>query len=208
MSTINDENIINSMTRTLQIIAGALIVGVVLFLGVATVMGPLVPAARAGAAPGRGAGANAAPQPATDSMDIGDIITWVAVLLAAIILPLSFVVPRYVASGIRRNIAAGKWTPPVAPNDPRGSISREALQSDTGKLAFAYQTPFIIGAALNEGVAFFAAVAYMVGGNPIALGLALLLLGALILRFPTRPRVASWIERQQELLAQDRQAGV
>jgi hypothetical protein len=46
----------------------------------------------------------------------------------------------------------------------------------------------------------------MIGRNPIALGMALLLLAAFAPRFPTRTRVASWIERQQELLAQDRQA--
>ena len=46
----------------------------------------------------------------------------------------------------------------------------------------------------------------MIGRNPLALGVALLLLAAFASRFPTRTRVASWIECQQELLAQDRQA--
>jgi hypothetical protein len=46
----------------------------------------------------------------------------------------------------------------------------------------------------------------MIGRNPIALGVALLLLAAFAPRFPTRTRVASWIECQQELPAQDRQA--
>jgi hypothetical protein len=67
-------------------------------------------------------------------------------------------------------------------------------------------TQFIAGAALNEGPAFFASIAYMIVSRPVALGVALLLLGALIIRFPTRPRIASWIEGQQELLVQDRQA--
>jgi hypothetical protein len=63
-----------------------------------------------------------------------------------------------------------------------------------------------MGAALNEGPAFFASLAYLIGSHPIALGLAVLLIGALIVRFPTRLRIASWIDRQQELLIQDRQA--
>lgn len=46
----------------------------------------------------------------------------------------------------------------------------------------------------------------MIGRKPIALGVALLLLAAFAPRFPTRTRVASWIERQQEWFAQDRQA--
>ena len=46
----------------------------------------------------------------------------------------------------------------------------------------------------------------MIGRNPIALRVALLLLAAFVPRFPTRTRAASWIECQQELLVQDRQA--
>ncbi len=46
----------------------------------------------------------------------------------------------------------------------------------------------------------------MIGRNPIALGVALLLLAPFAPRFATCTRVASWIERQQVLLAQDRQA--
>ena len=57
-----------------------------------------------------------------------------------------------------------------------------------------------------EGVAFFAGVAYFVSKNPIALGLALLLVGALILRFPTIGRVQRWIDQQQEKLILERQS--
>ncbi len=90
---------------------------------------------------------------------------------------------------------------------PRGRRRHsEALRSDTGKLASVYLTQFIIGAAINEGLAFFACLAYLIGKNPIAMGLALLLLVALVARFPTRLRFASWVDRQQELLVQDRQA--
>ncbi len=201
MSTTNNESMLNSITLTIQMIGGSLIAGVVIFLGIATVIGPLLVAA-----PAPGGGANAAPQPVAGSIELADIMTWTAVAFAAIGLPLSFVVPGQIASGIRRRIAAGKWTPPVAPNAQGGSFGPDARQSDAGKLAVVYQTQFIIGAAIAEGLAFFAAAAYMIGRNPIAFGVALLLVGAIIVQFPTRQRVASWIERQQELLAQDRQA--
>jgi hypothetical protein len=207
MSTADDGSMLDSNTRVLQIIAGSLIAGPVIFLAIVVAIGPIGALARpAAAAAGPGAGANAAPQPAVGSIELTDILTWTAIASAAIGLPLSFLVPSQIAGGIRRGIAAEKWTPPVAPSGQRGPFSRDAMQSDTGKLAFAYQTQFIIGAAITEGLAFFAIVTYMLGRNPIALGLALLLIGALIVRFPTRLRLASWIERQQELLVQDRQA--
>jgi hypothetical protein len=70
-----------------------------------------------------------------------------------------------------------------------------------------YQTQLIIGAAQIEGVAFFAGVAYFLSKDPIALGLALLLVGALILRFPTIERVQRWIDQQQEKLITSRSSG-
>jgi hypothetical protein len=205
MSTIDDEAALDSSSRTFQIIVAALIAGVAIFLGIAFAIAPIVPPARPAVG---GGGAGGGPLPAMASMELGEILAWVAVALAAIGLPLSFVIPAQISRGMRRGIAMGKWTPPVAPNTPRGSISPDALRFDTGTLAVAYQTQFLIGAAINEGLAFFALAAYMIGRNPIALGLALLLIAALIFRFPTRMRLAAWIERQQELHLQDRQAGI
>ena len=71
---------------------------------------------------------------------------------------------------------------------------------DTGKLAFVYQTQLIIGSALCEGMAFFAAIAYMLERNPLALGMALILLACLAVRIPTRDRVNAWIDQQQSML--------
>jgi hypothetical protein len=159
---------------------------------------------------GRAPDANAGPGRATGPTDVGEILTWVAVAFAAVGLPLSVLIPRRITDQNRRSIAAGTWVPPSganrqAPGTP-SPIGPAAPESVPGKLASVYMTQFILGAALNEGPAFFASIAYMIGSRPVALGVALLLLGALIVRFPTRPRIASWIEGQQELLVQDRQA--
>ena len=51
-------------------------------------------------------------------------------------------------------------------------------------------------------------IAYMLGKRPIALGVALLLVAVLCVRLPTRGRLASWIDVQRDLLAQDRQLTV
>ncbi len=213
MSMTNDQDVIHTVTRTIQIIAGALITGVAVMLGVSVALAPIVgapPDAGGVVGVGQAPDANAGPPVAAGSMEIDEILTWAAVAAAAAILPLSFLLPGWITDQNRRSIAAGTWVPPsrVNPNvlNPPAPFGPEALQPDTGKLAVLYQTQFIVGAALNEGVAFFASIAYMIGKNPIALGLALLLLVALIARFPTGSRVASWIDRQQEQLIQDRQA--
>jgi hypothetical protein len=213
MSMNDDQDVIHSMTRTIQIIAGSLITGVVVFLVVSVVVAPIVgapPVAVGAVGAGQAPDANAGPPPAAGSMDLGEIITWTAVAVAAAGLPLSFWLPGWMTSQNRRSIAAGTWAPPSRADaqtpGPPAPFGPEALQSDAGKLALLYQTQFLVGAAINEGLAFFASVAYLIGKNPIALGLALVLLVALIVRFPTRPRIASWLDRQQELLIQDRQA--
>jgi hypothetical protein len=70
-----------------------------------------------------------------------------------------------------------------------------------------YQTSLIIGAALNEGPAFFALIAYMVEGLPAILGVAAFLILGVAARFPTRARLEQWIDAQKELLIQEQQAG-
>ena len=147
----------------------------------------------------------AAPQAPAGPMDFPQIITWIAVAYTAVTLPMSFVVPRLVAGQNRRSIAAGTWKPPVGRSPSVTPLNPDAFQTNSGKLALSYNTQFIIGAALIEGAAFFAAVAYFIGKNPIALGLALFLVGMILMRFPTRLRVAAWIDSQQELLIQEQQ---
>ncbi len=211
MSTIGDQDFIAGFTTRCQIIVGALITGVVVFLGIATFLAQQQPAA---ARPGAGAMAVAVQGKPADAklndrpnagQDVASILTWLAVGLAAVMMPMSFVVPGLIAQQNRRAIAAGTWSV-ITRGRPAMEVSNEPPLTDAGKLAIVYQTQLIIGSAMNEGVAFFAAIAYLVGRDPIALGLAILLLGGLIARFPTRDRVASWIDRQEEQLILDRQA--
>jgi hypothetical protein len=215
MSTTNDQEVIDAVTRRSQMIVAGLIAGVVFLLAVSIVLDPLgsgrrrvVAGAGPGAVQGRGADAKAVPRPAMVSVDFEGIITWVEVAFAAMLLLISFVVPGRIATQNRRSIAAGTWTPPSGQNPPRPPFGPEVLESDPGKLAFVYQTQFIVGACSIQGVAFFAALAYMGGKEPIALGLGFLLLATLIVRFPTRARVAAWIDRQEELLVQERRAAI
>src|SRR5262249_40095201 len=124
---------------------------------------------------------------------------------AAVLLPLSFLVPGLIAQQNRRAIAAGKWAPPGQAGPAERQNSPEALGTDAGKLAIVYQVQHILGAAMNEGVAFLAGIASLVEKTPLALGWALLLLVGLVVRFPTSRRVALWIDQQQEKLIQERE---
>src|SRR5690349_6369837 len=141
MSTNSDQDTIDRVTRTSQIFVGAVIAGVLVLLGIATVVGlrPTVPA-QAGAGAGRGAVQGNAPDAhagtgaRVDRGVIDRIITYTAVAFAAVILPLSLVVPGVLVKQIRRSIAAGTWAVPTQGSAPAQRISPEALQIDAGKL--------------------------------------------------------------------------
>lgn len=197
MSTESDEALIGRITRQCQIIIGALITGVVVFLGIAAMVDVTQK-------PGGGAGGGPAVGPAVPpGLGFGELVTWLAIGFAVLDVPLSFIVPYLIVQQNRRAIAAGKW--PVSGSSLDSSA---AAQSDATKLATVYQIQLIAGAALNEGAAFFAGVAYLLGSNPIALGVAIALLGLIVFRFPTPHRVALWLARQEEMLFLERQAAI
>ena len=130
------------------------------------------------------------------------IITYMAVAFAAISLPLSTIVPLVVTNQQRRAIAAGKSTGGAGSAPGDGDRSAASPTPMTG-LPAAYLTQLIIGAAINEGAAFFALVAYLIEKNPIALAVAVVLIAGVATRFPTPGRVERWLEQQEEKLRDD-----
>ena len=220
MSTAGDQVAIDQITLAGQIVVGALVVGALIFLGIAAsidlgIRRPIQPIGRADqqaaqqeqkadAKPGADADARGTPsaQAFLDAFVSGPFITYTAIAVAAVLLPLSFLVPGLIAARSRSAIAAGKSAvPPVRGLEP------VTPATDSAQLAMVYQQQLIIGAALKEGLAFFAAAAYFVEKSPIALGLALLVVAGLILQTPTRKRVELWIDQQREMLILERQAG-
>ena len=194
MSTMSDQDFIKQMTRIDQVILGSLIAGVVFFMVIAVTVDlrPERPVA--------GAAAIAAPGEQDDATD--RILITLLVVFAAVDLPLSFVVPNLITARSRRAIATGAAPPSVpsqkagAPADPKTEIS---------KLTMVYHTQMIVGAAINEGAAFFAGVVYLITKNPVALGVGLLLVAVLVTRFPTATRIQRWVEMQQEKLREEQQ---
>ena len=173
MSTLppmrDDPDAIRAATLQGQIIIVALVAGLVTFLVIVTVID----------IGHKAAGAADSPLP---------IITYAAVAFAAGMLPMSFVVPGLVTKQQRQAIASGKKTPgsPVAPTPGNGL---KAAATPPGGLPAAFLAQLIIGAAMNEGAAFFALVAYLIEKNPIALAVAIVLIVDVIARFPTAGRV-------------------
>jgi hypothetical protein len=201
MSEMSDYERLTEATRTNQILVGSLITGVVAFLGIVVMLGALK-IQQAAFRPG--ANGNA-PAPAPFQPGI-PILTYLAAGFAAVLLLLSFVLPSALTTRGRRALVAGTSDP----NSPAGSVAPQggpqSEQSEFGKLITLYSSQLIIGAAMLEGSAFFATVAYLVENNPIALGTALILLAALVARFPNAGWTERWITQQQERLRDERLA--
>jgi hypothetical protein len=199
MSEMNDPDVLEPITRTCQIIVSALIMGVVSFLIIVIFMVPT--AINPGPAPAAG-GPGAPNMPALAGPGV-PLLTYLAVGMGVAGLVLSFIIPSVIVTSARRKIAKGTWTPTAISDSTQTAKLYPA--GDTGKLAFVYQTQLIIGSALCEGMAFFATIAYMLERNPLALGMALILLAGLAIRIPTRNRVNAWIDQQQSMLQSERQ---
>ena len=167
--------------RVMQIVAGALILGVVVFLGVVLFV-----------VHGRNGGQGVMPaQPLP-------VISLMAVAMLAVCGPLAFVIPAVVTKTALRQILSGAWRPPAG-TDPVMSATVG------GQLMGVRQTTLILGMALLEGTAFLGCVAYMSEARPFALavvGVAILLM---LCKFPTEAGVRAWLVRQADTLASLRQ---
>lgn len=196
-------NAIDPIVRTTQIISIALIAGVTFFLLIVVYLVHFAgfgagSAANPAAGPGQAAArngpeaanaANRAPgQQPTQSIPI---LTYLSVAVALALLPLSFILPNILATQNRQR-AAG----PASGASSNPPTKANALANP----ATAFQTSAIIGGALNEGPAFLAGIAYLIEQNVIALGVLLVALAGLIVRFPTRERIERWIAIHEEKL--------
>jgi hypothetical protein len=161
----------------LQIIIGALVAGLLTIIGVMVLVVSMQ-------GPNNGA---PAPQPAPSQ----PIITYVAYLFAGGLIPLSVIVPSLIVASGRKRLA-GKAPAP---------------SGDVAGLVDLYQTTTIISGALREGVGHFAAVAFMIEQQAIALGLAFACVVAVAALFPTRERFERWVDDQLVRLNQEREFG-
>jgi hypothetical protein len=167
--------------RTMQIIAGALFLGVAAFLAIVLFI-VLVQGNGQGMAPPVGL----------------PILSLVLVGLFIVTLPLAFIIPGVLTQAALRRIATRTWRPPLHANPIYYS-------SDAAKLLTVRQTATIIGLAILEGTAFFGCIAYLLEAQAFALGVIIVAMLLMLLNFPTEGRVRGWLERQTDCLAELRQ---
>jgi hypothetical protein len=186
----NSSDSVDQIVRATQIVVGALIIGVTIFLVIVVCLVHLLGFGNAVGAANPGVNAPAAQQPAKSI----PTLTYVSAGMGIILLPLSFILPNVLATQSLRSAAARATAATPSSSPPPGAAVTSAN---------AYQTSMIIGGAIAEGAAFFAGVVYLIEQNPIALGVFVILLAALILQFPTRSRFDRWVERQEERLRRE-----
>ncbi|TXT21958.1 MAG: hypothetical protein FD138_3880, partial [Planctomycetota bacterium] len=164
---------------TMRIIAGALIGGVVMFAGVASVVVfSQVPAAQPGG------------QPPAGPQNGSEILMYLAMALAAVAAVMSFVVSNLVSAagvkGVARMAQDGTATGP-----------KELF----GRLLAVAQTKMIIAMALVEGAAFFNLIAFISTKSLIPPAVVGALLLVMTIHFPTKLKLARWLEDQQRFLS-------
>jgi hypothetical protein len=183
-----------------QIIAGALIAGPIPLLVIAFFIGPML--GQPPPAPGKPAGAAAAGQVSDETFRT--ILSYVAIGAGAMALLLYSIVPRLISSSASKSVAPSTSAAPPVKSAGKGKRAgpRTADELRT-KLLPQFQTELIVRAAILEGAAFLGAVAYLLTGNPVPACVVVALLATMLVDFPTRTRVESWLERRQEKLRDD-----
>jgi len=175
MSTANEPDALQAVTRTSQIIVGALIQGVVLFLAIVLFISE-PPKAQNG----------------QETIAGLPLLTLAATVFGAMALAASFLVPRAVADSSLRGLAKSGASGVTKPGGSGAKQVYPAAESE--RLLPLFQTQLIIGSALAEGAAFFAGIAFMVEHHYLALGVAGVMLAVLISRFPTADGVRGWLD--------------
>jgi hypothetical protein len=159
-----------STARLLQIIVGVMLAGTIAFLVVAIVV----------QATGEGS---------TDEKPTTPVITYVAVGYAVIALILRGVVPGWLTGQILAKLGAA------------GAQSTDQHRQATlpgSSFHRLYVTRTIIGAALVEGAALLATVAYLIEGHILGSIVSVVLALVLAAHLPTKARIDDWISRQRE----------
>jgi len=184
MSTLNNADAVQTVTRTAQILVAAMAGGPLLFLAVV-----LLVIEPTGPPPGPNQG-NPLGLP---------LLTLLATVFAIGALFLSFVAPGMVVGNGLKQIAERPPGDP-APTDP-WKEGPTLPSNDVGALLPLFQTQLIIASALIEGAAFFALIAYMLERHPLALGITAFLIATLLSWLPTLDRVHAWLDDQSARLS-------
>jgi hypothetical protein len=127
--------------------------------------------------------------------------TYLSFAIGIAALVLSRIIPNLVGRSIERALIEGKQValPP--------QLKTPAEVGIVGNLAFLFQTRMIVGLAILEGAAFYNVLAYMLERQQISLVMVGLLLAAMLLKFPTRGGLESWLAAEMKSLDELRSLG-
>ena len=181
--TTSDDDLIRQRTRTMQIISGALLFGLLVFLGVVffLVEGGEQPAAK-------------------EKASSPPILSIVSIAWLVVSGTLAFLVPGIITRTFLRQLAAGRTGDSfLAKGNPHFQNA-----SETEKLLMIRQTTLIVSQAMLEGAGFLAAIAYLVERNQIGLFVGCAAAVLMIVKFPTAGRVRDWVHFQQTALQEMR----
>jgi hypothetical protein len=219
MSTTGDRHLIDSTARRMRTAVFEMLVQLLGLVGIMIYNAPPFavirrPSAQLRTAPGSAVGkatdASAADRLPISQVNLGPLIVLGVFtgVIAAVVLLLSFEIPRLFADSNRRRIAEGTWSlgKGNGGKDLYELFTDEVLKHDTGKLAYGYVTQLGIKVCITGFSTLIAVFPYfLLGGSPFVLGAVVLFIAGTVLPFPTASHVASWLDRQRELLVQERQ---
>jgi hypothetical protein len=160
---------VRTVARTVQIIVGAMGIGVATFFGIAILLVQQhAQFARAGS---RG-------------------LTYASIAVALLVTVAYMIVPRLIGERMRQAVIDGK-------SDDWGIVKNMPNADKLGDLVpimAIYQTRMIVGIALLEGAAFLACIAYLFEHRRITIIIAAALLVGILSQLPTFARVEAWAE--------------
>lgn len=171
---------IGKNVRVLQVIVGAMVTGVLIFMGIALGLvlrdGPLAP----GGIP---------------------FISLVLPVLAAVAVMACIFVPQLLVASARRKIREGTWQWPQTLSQRPNSLVE---LGDAGKLFSVLMMRTIVATAILEGVAFFTSIVYLLEASPFSLAIVIVLVAGMAWQLPTRDGVVRWIEGQLQTMEDER----
>jgi hypothetical protein len=174
---MQDDPLPAAKLRTMQILAAALLMGVMIFLFVVLYM---VLVQNQG-------------QPLGPPQDL-PIVSLIAAVILVLNAPLVFVMPQILTQSSVKQIAAGTWKAPQG-------VSGASFNTDADKLLAVKQRTLLISLALIEGAAFCALIGFLLEGQYLALGVVGLAVVLMLALFPTEGRVRSWLDQQLQRVA-------
>ncbi len=167
------EELISQTVRTSQIIAFALISGVLIFAFVIVLTGL----------------ANDEPPETPLVSIVGFVFAAVSVLVAPI-------VSKAIAAMMRRTALSGKQT------RSRQFQEQQKKFGSFGLIVGSYLTKQIVRRALLEGAAFMNLIAYIIDAQSLNLALAIFLALAMLFDFPSRDRLERYVREQMNVIEQ------